>query len=114
MCAVVYALRCNTFLKDNFNLQSSSPLSSNHVDNGVFSYPLSPSVPIVHCFCQVLKTASSVCTELIHVSPNCLTSPGRPCVRIPKGTSLYEFVLTSPAVPQMSCLSYLNCLRDGR
>ena len=79
------------------------------------SDPLSPPLPIVHCFWQVFRATSSICTELLYVY-----SSWTPCLcssmwRGPQEYITYELVPTSQAVSRMSgsgALKQLFKLRD--
>ena len=65
------------------------------------SDPLSPHLPIVHCFLQVLKSTSLIGTELLYVGSSetsCLCT--------------YELVPTSAAVSRMSASSNFDSFRD--
>ena len=69
------------------------------------SDPLSPPLPIVHCFWQVFWATSSICTELLYV---CLSWMSRLCSSLRRGPQeyiTYELVPTSLAVSRMSGLS---------
>ena len=66
------------------------------------SLTLSPPLPIIHCFCQVLRATSCISTELLYVFlswSSCL------CSAMWKGPweyIIYELVPTSPTVSHMS------------
>ena len=63
---------------------------------------------------KVLKTASVVHTVLMYVS-FCLSARTSVSIRRSRLQNVsYDFVLNSPAVPSMSCLSYLDGLLDRR
>ena len=76
--------------------------------------PLSPFLPVVHCFWLVLRATFRILTELLYVCscwPSCLRSA------ICGGPSEYITVELVPASPAMSCVSgssNLDSFRDGR
>ena len=83
------------FIWDNSSIASSSSCHATSTDT--FD-PLSPPHPIVHCFLQVLRATSRICTELLY---ECLS--WSPCLctskrRGPQEYITYELVPTSPAV----------------
>ena len=78
------------------------------------SHSLPPSVPIDHSW-SVFSTARSVHTELIYIYRFLLVgNTGLSMCRCLWENFVYEFVLASPAVPRMSCSSYLNGFWDEK
>ena len=82
-------------------------------------FSLSLSIPIIHLFGQNLLAASCVYAELMYVNLCRSANTSTSVRRSPLENIAYEFVLASPAVPHMSCLSYLNgswmvCEMGGR
>ena len=76
--------------------------------------PLSPLLPIVHCFWLVFRVTSRILTELLYV---CSSWSSWFCLAIYGGPKEYitdEFVLASPAVSCVSGSSNLYIFRDGR
>ena len=67
-----------------------------------------------HPYYQVLKTASSVCTELMYVNLCWSTNTSVFMCKSPSENIAYELVPTFPAVVSMSCSSHLVALWDGR
>ena len=67
------------------------------------------SVPISHHSWKALKMASSFCTELMNVSFCCLYYPVVSMSRSPLENITYEFILTFPTKPSMSCSSWIIC-----
>ena len=63
---------------------------------------------------QILLLAPSVHTDLTNVSFCWLVNTGVSMCRSPLKNIVYDFVLTSAVLPNMSCLSYLDGLWDGR
>ena len=81
------------------------------------SLSLSPSLSLSlnpFLFPSLLQSAFSVRTELMNVSLGRLANTVLSMCGSPQDNLAYEFVPTSPAVPSMSCLSYLDGLWDGR
>ena len=98
--------------KDRANATSISS-SSCHAISIDFLDPLSPPLPIVHCFRQVFRATSRIGTELLYVGSSwssCLCSA---MWRGPQEYIPYELVPTSPAVSRMSGSSNLDSFRDG-
>ena len=75
-----------------------------------FSDSLSPYIPIIHFSWPDLLTTSSVRTELLYVSPCWSANTDVTMRRSLLKKVAYEFILTSLAVPRMSCLLYLDGL----
>ena len=77
------------------------------------SDPFSPPLPIIHCFWQIFRVTSNICTELLYVCSSwtsCLySSPWR----VPREYITYELVPTSPAVSRMSGSSNSDSLHNG-
>ena len=72
---LIIVICLNSYLTNNDNPYSSS--SSCHAISIDIPDPLSPPLPIVHCYWQVLRATSSIGTELLHVSSSwmsCLCS----------------------------------------
>ena len=75
--------------------------------------PFSTSLPIVHCFQQILMAKARIGTQLLCVGssyPSCLCTS---MWRGPQEYITYELVSTSPAVPCMSGSSNFDSFRDG-
>ena len=91
-------------------LSSSSSLG--HVISTDILDPLSPPLPIVNRFRQVLRAESRIPTELLYVC-----SSWSPCLcsamwRGPQEYISYKLVPTSPAVSRMSCSSNYDSFSD--
>ena len=74
--------------------------------------PLSPPLPIVNCFREVLRTTSRIGTELLYIGSSwssCLCSS---MCRSPLEYISYELVLTSLAMSRMSSSSNFDSFRD--
>ena len=93
-----------------FALSSSS--SSCRVTSTDISDPLSPPLPIVHRFRQVLRATPNILTELLYVGSRWSPWFCSAMWRGPLEYITYELVLTSPAVFCMSGSSNLNSFRD--
>ena len=72
------------------------------------------SVPISHWSWQVLYLISSNCIKLMNVRFCWLVNTGVSMCNSPLEDITYEFVLASPAVPNISYLSYLDGLWDRK
>ena len=89
-----------------------SSSSSCHVISTDISYPLSPPLPIVHCFWQVFRATSSICRELLYI---CSSWTSCLCSSLWKGPQeyiAYELIPTSPAVSHMSDSSKPNKTKE--
>ena len=75
--------------------------------------PLSPPLPIVHCFRQVLRATSCIGTELLYVCSSRLSYLCMSIWRGPQEYITYELVPTSPAASHMSGSSNFDSLHDG-
>ena len=87
--------------------------SSCHAISTDIPDPLSPPLPIVHCFRQVFRATSRIDTELLYVGSSwssCLCSA---MWRGPQEYIAYELVPTSPAVSRMSGSSNFDSFRDS-
>ena len=73
---------------------------------------LSPPLPIIHCFRQVFRAISRICTELLYVGSSWSSLPLLVHV---KGSTLRHLWVRpySPAVSCMSVSSYFDSFRDG-
>ena len=98
-------------LQDGIIRQLFALLSSRHADSMDFFDYLLPSIPIGHCSSKAVQTASSVRTELMNISSCWSVNTGVSMCRSPWMNVTYEFIITSTAVPSMSCSSYLEVLR---
>ena len=88
--------------------------SSCRVANTDIPDPLSPLLPIVHRFWQVLWATSCILTELLYVDS---TRSPCPCLAMwggPWENTTYELVFASPAVSCMSGSSNFDSFHDGR
>ena len=74
---------------------------------------LSPPLPIVHCFRQVLRAASHIYTELLYRGLSWLLCLCSAMWRGPQEYITYELVSTSPAVSRMSGSSKFDSFCDG-
>ena len=94
------------------HIELSSSSSSSAIST-ISPDPLSPPLPIVHCFRQVLRATSRIGTELLCVGSSrssCL------CTSMWRGLQeyiTYELVPTSPAVSFKSGSSDFDSFRDG-
>ena len=88
-----------------FYLKSSS-LSCRAISTDIPD-PLSPPLPIVHCFRQVLRTTSRIGTELLYVGSSWSSCLCTSMWRGPQEYIIYELVPTSPAVSGVSGSSIL-------
>ena len=75
--------------------------------------PLSPPLPIVHCFWQVFWAISPIGIELLYVGLSWLSCLCSSMWRGPQEYIIYELVPTSLAVYCLSGSSNLNSFRDG-
>ena len=75
--------------------------------------PLSPPLPIVYCFRQVLKSTSRICTELPYVGSSWTSCLCSFMWRGPQEYITYELVPTYPAMDRMSASSNFDSFRDG-
>ena len=92
---------------DNKKSSSSScPAISTDISD-----PISPHLPIDHCFWQVLKATSRIVAAVCRFELNVL--PLLVHVRGSTEIITYELVPTSPAVSCMSGSSNFDCFRDG-
>ena len=94
-------------------LFSSSSSSSCRAISADISDPLSPPLPIVHCFRQVFRATSPIGAKLLYVGlswSSCLYSP---MWRGPQEYITYELVPTFPAVSHMSGSSNFDSFRGG-
>ena len=97
-----------------FDIETASSSSSCRAISKDIPDPLSPLLPIVHRFWQVLRATSRIFTELLYVG-----SSWSPCFclamwRGPIENIIYELVPASPAVSCISGSSNLDSFRDGR
>ena len=74
---------------------------------------LSPHLPIVNCFRQILRATSHIGTELLYVGSNWTSYLCSSTWRGPQEYITHELVPTSPAVSRVSGLSNLDSFRDG-
>ena len=80
--------------------------------HGYFWLSLSPHLPIVHRFQQVLKATSRISTELLYVDSSWTSCIFSSKWRGSQEYITYELVLTS-AVSHMPGLSNFDNIRDG-
>ena len=88
-------------------------LSSCHAISTDISDPLSPHLPIVHCFRQILRATFHMGQELLYAGSNwtfCLCSS---IWRGPLEYITHELVPTSPVVYLVSGLSNFDSFRNG-
>ena len=95
------------------SLSSSSSSSSCRAISTDIPDPLSPRLPIIHCFRHVLKATSRIGTELLYVG-----SSWTSCLCSSMGRGLqeyitYELVPTSPAMSLVSGSSNFDSFRYG-
>ena len=104
------------FLTQNIRIQiciHRPNISSCHAISMDIPDPLSPPLPIVHCFRQVFRTRSRIGTELMYVGSSWSSCLFLSMWRGPQEYITYELVPTSPAVFCMSGFSNFNSFRDG-
>ena len=70
------------------------------------SDPLSPPLPIVHCFWQVFRATFSICKELLYVCSSWWPAFARPCEWLHRSTSLTSSSLLLQQCP--TCLVHLT------
>ena len=75
--------------------------------------PLSPHLPIVHCFRQILRATFRIGTELLYVGSSWLSFLCSSIWRRPQEYITHEFIPTSPAVSHVSGSSNFDSFRDG-
>ena len=75
----------------------TSSSSSCHAISTDVSEPLSPPFHIVHCFWQVFRATSSLCTELLYVCSSWTSGLCSSLWKDPQEYITYELVPTSPA-----------------
>ena len=75
--------------------------------------PLSPHIPIVHCFWQILRATFRIGTELLYVGSSWTSCLCLSLWRGPQEYITYELIPTSPAVSHMSGLSNFDSFHDG-
>ena len=91
----------------------SSSLSSCCTISTDIPDPLSPPLPIVNCFWQVLRATSRIGTELLYVGTSWSSCLCTSMWRGPQVYITYELVPTSPAVSHMSGSYKFDSFRDG-
>ena len=74
--------------------------------------PLSPPLPIVHCFRQIFRAISRIGTELLYISSSWSSRFCSAMWSGPQEYITYELVSTSPAVSRMSGSSNFDSFRD--
>ena len=72
-----------------------------HAISTGISDPLSPPLPIIHCFWQIFQATSSIWTELLYVCSSWTSCLCSSLWRGPQEYITYELVPTSPAVSLM-------------
>ena len=77
------------------------------------SDPLSPHLPIVHCFRQVFKATFRIGTELVYVGSSWTSCLCLSMWRDPQEYIIYELVPTSLAVSSVSGSFNFDSFRDG-
>ena len=97
---------------DSINKKSSSSSSVRAISTDI-SHSLSPHLPIVHCFQQVLKATSRIGTKLFYVVSSWTSCLCSSMWRGPQEYITHELVPTSSAVSRMSGLSNFDSFRDG-
>ena len=75
--------------------------------------PLSPHLPIIHCFQQILRATSCIGTKLLYVGSSWTSCLCSSMWRGPQAYITYELVLTSPAVSRVSASSNFDSFCDG-
>ena len=90
----------------------SSSSSCQTVSTDIFG-PLSPPLPIVHCFWQVFRATSSTFTKLLYVCSSWTSCHRSSMWKGPQGYITYEHVSTSPAVFRISGSSNFHTFHDG-
>ena len=75
--------------------------------------PLSPPLPIVHCFQRIFRATPHIGTELLQVGSSWSSCFCSSLWRDPQEYVTYEFIPTSPAVSCLSGLSNLDIFCDG-
>ena len=75
--------------------------------------PLSPHLPIVHCFQQILRATSHISTELLYVGSSWTSCLCSSMWRSPQEYITHELVPTSPAVSGMSGSSNFDSFHDA-
>ena len=75
--------------------------SSHHAISTDIPDPLSPTLPIVHCFWQVFRAKSHIGTELLYVGSSWLSCLCSSMWRGPQEYITYKLIPTSPAVSDM-------------
>ena len=96
-----------------YSFVSSSSSSSSHVISTDIADPLSPHLPIVHCFRQVLRATSRIGTELLYVDSSWSSCLYTSMWRGLQEYITYEVIPTSPAVSYLSGSYNLDSFRDG-
>ena len=76
--------------------------SSCHAISMDITNPLSPLLPIIHCFWQVFRGTSSICTELLYVCSSWTSCLCSSLWRGPQEYITYKLAPPSPAVSRMS------------
>ena len=87
--------------------------SSHHAISTDIPDPLSPQLPIVHCFRQILRATSRIGTELLYIGSRWTSCFCSAMWRGPLEYITYELVPTSPAVSRVSGSSNFDSFRDG-
>ena len=101
-------LKCFVFL-GKISSQHHVVLSARHDD------PLSPPLPIVHCFWQVLRAKSHIGTELLYVGSRWLSCLCTSCEGVHRSTSLMSSCLLLHLCPAcLVCLILIVFMMGGR
>ena len=106
--AFLHLIVCKLFIQNR-----DTPSSPCHAFSTDISDPLSPHLPIVHCFQQVVKATSLIGTELLYVGSSWTSCLCSSMWRGPQEYITYELIPTSPAVSRMSGSSNFDSFRDG-
>ena len=137
LLAEQYETKSNVKL-DGFQSQLRAPYVSSHneelwynktvsVDENIYIYisssclaismdipdPLSPHLPIIHCFWQILRATSCIGTELLYVGLNWMSCLCSFMWRGPQEYITHKLVPTSPALSHVSGSSNFDSFRDG-
>ena len=106
------SFRMGTLLVTKNAYLSSS--SSGRAISTDISDPLSPPLPIIHCFQEVFRATSRIYSELLYVGSSWSSCLYTSTWRGPQEYITYERVPTSSAVSCMSGSSNFDSFHDGR
>ena len=90
-----------------------SSSSSCHAISTNIPDPLSPHLPIVRCFRQILKVTSRISTELLYVGSNWTSCLCSSMWRGPREYVNHELIPTYQVVSRVSSSSNFDSFRDG-